>query len=315
MSTTAPDIASPEASKVTPQLVCGTLAGILISESERFLDGVVSFLRLRADSAANQDLVAFLTQADSFCSTCCLRIAAELKESSALADIRETSEPVLARLVRNRCFDTLDSTLGSYVDALRSLNVEVKSVVNQLSDSKVKDLLAGGASSASAASEGVRRLAQLNKGTALLCIWDYLRLLTTLPAEVMDYGSAKTFGPDADYQMQKGYIQNVLDSLQPKMAVALNTIEGFEAVREKKWAQSRAEEDAAIKGVAFAATRQISRRKSSTSSLLIGIVCLAPLIAVATLGLDSPQMLVGGIVVALVGVIFLFRALANFLDA
>ena len=130
----------------------------------------------------------------------------------------------------------------------------------------------------------------------------------------MDYGSMKTFGPDVDFQLQKGYVQNVRDSLQPKMTLALNAIEGFEAVREKKWAQSRAEEDAAIKGVALAATRQVGGRKSGASSLIIAVICIAPLIAVANFGLSSPQLLIGGIVLALVGVVFLFRAFSNFLE-
>ena len=105
MSTTTQEVSAPEESKSTPQLVCGSFAGILISESERFLDSAVGFLRTRADSSANQDLIPFLALADSFSVACCTRIAAELKENSTQAEVRDTAEPVMARLIRNRCFD------------------------------------------------------------------------------------------------------------------------------------------------------------------------------------------------------------------
>ena len=305
-----------EVAKVTPQLACGTMVGILISESERCLDSVVAFLRFGAKSPANQDLVSFLTQADSFAGACGLRIAAELRTMSTQAEVRETAEPVLARLVRNRCFDRLDTALGAYLNALKQLNVELKPALAQMADSKLKELAsATEAVAASGNGEAQRKasLAEVSRGPALLAIWNYLRQFDSVAREVVDYSSLKTFGPDADYQLQKAYVQNVGDAIHEKLTTALSVIEEFDAVRERKWAQIRAEEDATIKGVALAATRQANRGKSSAGSLVIGVVLLAPLLVIATSGIGSSGLLLGGIALGAVGIFFLYRAMSNFL--
>jgi len=117
------------------------MAGIITAEADKFLQAVLSGARtIDAKNIPDDFLVRFAQFADGFTVACCDKFASFLKEASIHAEVRGTSEPVLARLVRNRCFESMDVLLSDYVELLRTAKIDISSAARQLANSRVRDL-------------------------------------------------------------------------------------------------------------------------------------------------------------------------------
>jgi len=265
------------------------MAGIITSEADKFLQATLGSARaVDAKNVPDDFLLRFAQYADAFTVSCCDRFAGFLKEMSIHGEVRGTSEAVLAKLVRNRCFESLDGLLSEYLDLLRTAKIDISSVVRQLVDSRVRDLFSMPGAALGAGGEGEQRkllLPQAARAAALVKILDYLNAFPGLVQEFLDYGTSKLFGGDVDFSMQERFLRTVLDGAHEKMMSLTVLLEGLEQVKQRKWEQQRATESATIKAVAMMAGQSQVKRKTGVSSLVICGVCLAPIWPLFQLGL------------------------------
>lgn len=140
-------------------------------------------------------------------------------------------------------------------------------------------------------------------------ILDYLNAFPGLVQEFLDYGASKLFGGDVDFSMQERFLRTILDGAREKMMSATTLLEGLEQVKQRKWEQERSAESATIRAVAMMASQSEVKRKSGVSSLVICLICLAPIWPLFQLGFVNRYVIGVVAVLALAGVIFLFRAI------
>ncbi|MBI4661813.1 MAG: hypothetical protein HY735_23580 [Verrucomicrobia bacterium] len=291
------------------------MSGIITSECEKFLQAFLSSARtLDGKTFPDDFMLRFVQYADSFTVGCCDRFSAFLREASITAEIRGTSEGVLSRLVRNRCFEATDVLLADYVDLLKQGGINVGQLVPQLSDSRVRDLVSQSSQvSAAVNGEGRKNLSvpQVARGLALLKILDFFTAFNSLIHEFLDYGGSKLFGGDVDFMMQERFLSTIRDSIHEKLTNAIAIVEGFELVKQRKWEHQRAAESATIKAVTMMASQAQVKRKSGISSLVIAVVCGAPIWFLFNLGIMNRYVI--GLIAALslAAVFFLFRGIIH----
>ncbi|MBM3831720.1 MAG: hypothetical protein FJ403_00290 [Verrucomicrobia bacterium] len=257
--------------KASPHMGYGSMAGIIIAASERFLGwfqmSIQSSVAKGASASLPDDFLSqFLVEADAFATSCCRELATMLRETSTQAELRETSEPVLAKLIRNRCLDALDSILVGYVEVLMELRINLGGVQERLGDSRVRDALAHPAPVN--LDQGEQRTASARRGRtgAVLKILEYIDAFDSLPRELLDYGGVKLFGAEADFNMQKDFVLSIQDGIQPKYQAALGSLEGFEEIKKKRWEDQRSAESAVVKEAAMNALMAGQTKRSSLGS-------------------------------------------------
>lgn len=307
--------AASSAEKITPQVGYGSMAGIITSETDKLLQTFLGSARTINDKNVPDDfLLRFAQSADSFTVACCDRFAGFLKESSLHSEVRGTSEAVLSRLIRNRCFEGTDMILSDYLELLRSANIDLSIAVRQLSDSRVRDLFSQPGANLGSAGEGEQRrllAPQAARASALIKILAYLGSFASMAREFLDYGASKLFGGDLDFSMQERFLQTIADSIHEKASSAMAILEGLELVKQRKWEQQRAAESATIKAVAMMANQSQIKRKSGVSSLVISGVCLAPIWLLFQLGFMNRYIIGLAAALGLTSIIFLFRGIMN----
>ena len=299
--------------KITPQIAFGSMAGIMTSESDKFLQAFLSGARtLDAKNIQDDFLTRFVQHADNFTVSCCERFAAFLKEFSMQGDVRATSEAVLSRLVRNRCFEAMDVLLSDYLDLLKRANINISQPVGQLAESRVRDCFSLPGAADSSQDEQRKLLApQAARAAALVKILDYFAAFGPLAREFLDYGASKLFGGDVDFTLQERFLRTITDAVQEKLRNAVGTLEGLDLVKQRKWDQQRAAESATIRAVAMMAGQSQVKRKSGMSSIVIAVFCLPPIWLVFQLGAVNRYTIGAAIVFGLVAILFFFRGIIH----
>lgn len=303
------------ADRMTPQIAFGSMAGIITSETEKFLQAFLSNARATKPDAVPDDFfLRFPPSADSFTVACCDRLAGYLCEASIHGEVRGTSEAVLSRLTRNRCFEALDVMLAEYLDFLKQAGIDASQAVKQLSESRVRDLSVTAGQAVESGGEPEKKKLQgpqIARGLALIKIQVYFGALKSLPHEFLDYGSSKLFGGDVDFTMQQRFLRTIADSIHEKLNNVTAVVEGFELVKQRKWEHQRASESATIKAVAMMASQIQTKRKTGLSSLVIAAICAAPIWFLFNLGVLNRYVI--GLVVAfgIAALVFLFRGIIH----
>lgn len=285
---------SPEV-KINPSVGYGSMAGILIGESQKFLQTILAAGNSAGTTAISTDfLVKFLASADDFSTQCSQKLASLLKESSALAEIRETPDAVLARLVRSRAFESVDNILIQFVAEAKAAGLGSNLNLGNLAESRVREAGLGEATNGSLdETEKKPRSStpQNAKTNALVQAFCYTSALEGLAHDFLDYGGGRLLGNEADFNMMNQFIQNVRDSIDPNMSEMLAYMDGFEAVRKKKWEDMRAAESEAIRSGVLQATQTTALKTGGFVSLLFAGLCGAPIWFVLTNGISNQYVL------------------------
>ena len=294
------------------------MAGILIGECQKFLRAVVTLGKKAGTTTISDDfLVKFLVRADGFSTQCCQKLAALLKKTSGQSDIRDTPDSVLIRLVRSRAFEVADSSLVELVFAAKASGIELKSHIESLSASRVREAGQDGGKDpeADGAEDRPRPSSpQTAKEDALVQAYNHLNGLDGLAHDFLDYGGGKLLGDQADYNLLNQFVQNVQDSIQPDLAEALAYLDSFEAVRKRKWDNLRAAETEAIRSGAVMASQSATRKEGGLFSLLLGCFCGIPLWFVFANGVSNPWVLGTVATIGFVGVILFFRGVFRLMN-
>lgn len=277
--------------------------------SEKFLQGFQNTVGGAQVSITEELLTNFLQNADAFASQCCEKLASMLRQSSSQPEVRETTEPVLSRLVRNRCFESLDLILLDYVRLLQQFGVDLKLKAGQLADSRLREAAKEITPANPAA--GPKILTQEGKARALVRMRDYLRGVDQLPQELLDYGAIKLFGGDVDYVLQKRYQQNIKEGIQERLGACLGVLESFDVLKQKMWEEQRAAETAAITAAAMASVQGSVKRKGGFGSLIIGLACTGPVWFISTTGAKSPYLVGAAVLSGIVAIVFLYLGICR----
>ena len=314
-ATAASEKGAPQSERVTPQIAFGSIAGILTAESEKFLQTFLNSARTaKPDSIPDDLLLRFLPSADSFTVSCCDRLSGFLREVSTQGEVRGTTESVLARLARNRCFEAMDMMLAEYLDLLKQAGFDVTQTVKVLADSRVRDLsVTSGQMEIPGGEQEKRKLqgAHSARALALLKIHDYFGAVGSLPHDFLDYGASKLFGGDVDFTMQQRFLRTIADSMHEKLSNAKALVESFDAVKQRKWEQQRAVETATIKAVAMIASQTQTKRKTGFSSLVIAAFCAAPIWFLFNLGAANRYLIGLAAAFGIAALVFLFRGIIH----
>lgn len=262
------------------------------------------------DSPAPEVLVSFLTLADRFSNDCCERCAAMLREMSSKLDVRETSEGMLTRLIRNRCFETLDTVLEGYIAFLAQMNLDLTQTLSTLTDSRLRDLARQYGSNW--VMQTRYKLPTAAKAAALLKILEYLQALDQLPYDLFDYGTSK-LSSEADFDLPHSYLTTIRAALHEKMSAAVGLIEGMEMVRQRKWDQQRAAEDATLYAITSIASFKKEKAKGGAGALLLGALCSAPIWWISTLKEQNLYTGLGAAVSAILAMFFFYRSIIIFI--
>ncbi len=304
--TSSPPTSSPP-TKCTPQAGFGAIAGLTVSLTQKFLTVAHTSLSAAGTTINEELLVGFLVNADVFASQCSEKLAALLRQNSSQPEVRETTEPVLGRLVRNRCFENLDLILIDYLAVLQQGGIDLSQRAGQLGDSRVRDtarqMMAPGPAPAK---DTLKILNAEKKGAALVKIRDYLNALEQLSHELLDYGAIKLFGGDVDFVLQKRYLQNIKEGIDEKYNLCMATVESFDVLKQKMWEDQRAAETAAITAAAMAGATSNVKRKGGAGALFIGLACIAPIGIIFTLGVKEPYAIGGAVLSGVLAIIFVF---------
>ena len=305
----------PPATRLGAKVSYAPIVGIIVSEMERFLEQFVNFAKMEAPASVSDEFLRkFLVSADAFSAKCSVRLASLLRESSTQSDIRGTPERVLMGLVRNRCFAGPDASLIAFVGQLKQMNLNLEQSISALSDSEVRTAASvpkSSATSGAATESGGPASAREAKMAALFSMVEYFRQVEDSGLQLLDYGAAKLYGADADFEEQKRHERNIQDVARTKIGATLVLLEGFEEIKRKIWEDQRAAETATIKAVALSALQKTTKRKSGTAWLVAGLACLAPVGIAASFQLTNPYVIGTTVLVAVVGVGLILRGLTN----
>jgi hypothetical protein len=246
--------------------ICLTMAEVVRSSVTSLLRpfGTASSAReLLQTTSAEAFLEKFLLSADSFTSECCQGFAKLLRESSGLAEVRATPTTTLAKQARQVVFEELDAVLTAYIQALAQANVEIQQTASQLCETGILAAglkgaalgqLAGGFGQsgkslgmfAGLLQAGEAALAKLNlqaqqinlmletRQLAYRKVTDYLKAVSKLPEEMLDYGAAKCFGSAANFQMQQEALASISTNCSAQLVKAIDVASGLAAAERKQ---------------------------------------------------------------------------------
>jgi hypothetical protein len=246
--------------------IYSTMADVVRSAVTNLLQpfGAVSSAReLLQTTSGEAFFERFLVTADSFTSECCQGFAKLLRESSGVAEVRAMPTTVLAKQVRQVVFQDLDAVLTAYVQALAQANVEIQQTAGQLRDTSILDAglkgaalgqLAGGfgqsgkslGTFAGRVQAGGAALAKLNlhvqqinlmleaRQLAYRKVTDYLKAVSMLPEEMLDYGAAKCFGSAVNFQLQQEALSSISTNCSAQLTKAIEVASGLAAAERKQ---------------------------------------------------------------------------------
>jgi hypothetical protein len=257
-------------------------SGAIVSTIEEFLRLVPTVIPRSTASCTEECFTRFLLAADAFSSQCSVAFATIVCRSSDRLEIRESKEALVARLVRVRCFEPLDSVLVDYVRILEQLGTNLGKLATQLSESRIRDSLNDGEYARARRgwkARGKTFLVQDLKASALLKMLEYLKRTEFLAQELLDYGALKLFGGEVDFVAQKTCLKFTKERIQDKLKEAVAIVKGLGLVKRRIWEEEHEAETAAIEAVEAAvlsSAQKHVRKKWLMSSLLCVAVCGLP---------------------------------------
>lgn len=195
----------------------------------------------------------FVAEAEKLAAKPSGELAAIFRTHSVRADVRMGELAALGKDIRGACFAELDGIVLSCVTLLKTTDLDLSGILNQLVDSPLsaaalrvranqpppdsppdENRQPGGAVTLPApvrAEPGNGPLLEKqgqakSQGQALafLKIVDYLRSLSRLPAALLDCGSAKCFGGDVDAGLHKKVLWNIQGLIEPKLTQAIELV-------------------------------------------------------------------------------------------
>lgn len=252
-----------------------TLASEIIKSVDTFLKSFRSTMSASVGDLSSTLLLSFLTAADRLNHNCSQRLAWVLLEHSAQPDVRAASEGNLLRLVRSRCFEPMDIILENYVAFLAQLHVDLRSTVNSLTDSRLRNALLG---IELPSIEAVKKfkLPKAAREAALFKMLEYVKHVESLPDVLLDYGLRKLAGHDGDPDQQERLARLLHSALDDPFRNALSILENHAVIKRKRWEEDYMSENAVISAVATAASCRVDKRKSGVGSLLLAALFAAP---------------------------------------
>lgn len=292
------------------QQAFGSLAGAVVGAMESFFRSFRFAVKGIDQAVTPEILLNLLVVADQFSNDASDRLSGVIREHSPDSGLRDSSDGTLARLVRARCFETLDTLLIQYVDTLSAMEIDLKPMLNRLGKSVVReyveDLCAGTASKRF-------RLPGSGKAVALVGFSNYLQELARLPHSLLDYGGAKLFSANVDVEMQGRYLRTIEASVHESLQATVGLIEGLEMVKTKRWEQESARESATIGAVAAIASMKQDTQKTSWGYLLAGLALSAPLGWVVATQSTHPYVLGGAVSAACVSAFLVYKSFVSFI--
>jgi len=191
-----------------------------------------------------------LLHADKFTDICCQQFSKVLRQASVLPEVRGMPTVELAKQVRQVVFERLDKILVSYIEALRAINLNLQGVAEGLSGSSLLGEALKGAAIGQVAGgfgkpgkvvgalgalvaagdeamkqqmlrEMQHRLRADGQGLAFSKIVEYLKEVSSLPEQLLDYGCARCFGSQLDFNKQITSIAEVNLAFREELTVSL----------------------------------------------------------------------------------------------
>lgn len=245
------------------------LASLVIKSLDLFLKSFRASVSASAGEVSATMLLNFLNAADRLNHTLSQKLAWLLLEHSPQPDVRGMPEGTLQRLIRSRCFEHCDLILENYVAFLAQLHMDLRSTVEAMTDSRLRNALLG---VEMPSIETVKRfkLPTAARAAALLKMLDYLKTLHSLPDVLMDYGLRKLGQPGMDSSESESLVRMVHDALDETHQHALDVLEQHPVIRRKQWEAEFCAENAIIEAVASTAAGKVEKRKSRVGSILLG---------------------------------------------
>jgi len=204
------------------------------------------------DAAPDNDgieklLLKFLLGADDFTETCCQQYAVTLRKASMLAEVRGTPTTILVRQIRENCFSKTDGILTSYLEALKSCQIDLQNAADKFEESSVLGAalrggalgqLAGGFGKTGArlgiVNAAISGFAERDKQRELLWeqskakedakraagrkIIEYLIAVKSVPRSLLDFGCARAFGGQVDFELQGAALSAVEAAIGEKIS-------------------------------------------------------------------------------------------------
>lgn len=237
-------------SVMTTQGIYKELATIALTAATKLLQ---PFTNPSADDEClpiDERLLCFLVFADDFTETCCQQFAITLRRTSALLDVRGMPTTALARQIREDCFVKTDGILASYLEALKDCHIDLSIAAGRLQESSVLGAALRGAAVGQLAGGLGRTGAALGTFTAVVqgfsererqagLLWEqrkakldaerlagrkiveYLESVRHVTETLLDFGCAKCFGGDVDFNLQSKALAEVEMAIGDKIAVAV----------------------------------------------------------------------------------------------
>ncbi len=302
---------SPSAPSNASPSVYGRIAGIFVGECQKFLREVLSTGKLSGNEKVTDDFLGeFLSSADRFSVQASKKLATFLKQSSSLGDVRDTPESTLERLIRGRAFEAIDAILIEFVFTCKSGGLSSVIRLNDLSNSRVRE----------AAQSGVRETDDAptrstsgsnTRGAAAVLAFDYTNALDALAHDFLDYAGSKLLGPEADFNLLNEFTENSRHSIQGHVTEVQAYMDGFEAVRKKKWDEMQAAENEAIRSVALQGAQSKVRNSNGATSLIFGLLLETPIFLVVSNGISTTYVLGTALGIGLIGIVLIFRGIVK----
>jgi hypothetical protein len=304
---------SPAAPSNPSALMYGRIAGIFVGECQKFLREVLSAGKLSGNEKVKDEFLGeFLSIADRFSAQTTKKLATFLKKNSKLGDVRDTPEATLERLIRGRAFEASDSLLIDFVVTCKSGGLGSVIRLGDLSNSRVLEVAQSSARETDPDDAPSRPASGSDtRGAAVVRVFDYTNALDALAHDFLDYAGSKLLGPEADFNLLNEFTENSRHSIQGHVTEVHAYLDGFEAVRKKKWDEMQAAENEAIRSVALQGSQSKARSSNGAASLIFGLLLEFPVFLVVSNGISNTYVLGTSVGIALIGIILIFRGIVK----
>jgi hypothetical protein len=284
------------------------------SISEVARSGVHDFLkflgrRLAAETGSNAAkkeafFKRFLSEADSLTAKSCQEVVKIVLHATVRPEIRDAAPQVLAARIRELAFAELDTILLNYVMVLKEVSVDLKQTINLLQESHLRDeahkVVTGswltvtpdeGPVGADAGRRGPsshkicqqeefltqqHELKLQAQSLVFSEMIDYVEMLGTLPAALVDFGGKKCFGGDVDFALQKKVVTKDLSAIEDELTSTVQNLLHLASAERKELGRLRSEATARIQAVEKTENCKERREAVGVGLLATTGICLFP---------------------------------------
>lgn len=285
------------------------LARRIVKSTEGFLERFTAALRADGNKGTAGFLTQFLIAADRFNDQCSQAVAAVVLEHSKQPEVRGSSESTLIRLIRSRCFETLDLILEDYAGFVAQVETEFPALIRKLTESRLRQALLN---SNNPEAKKVKRfkLPTAAKEAALEKILEFVQNIPGMADGMVDYGFAKLHGESGNHEESSRMALMVRGGLEISYNEAVAALESCDIIKRKRWEAQYASESAALQGLVAASSMKTDARKSRVGALALSFLFGLPVFYIWSAG--PTNMYIGAAVAAsaLVALICLLRGIS-----